>query len=106
MISALIFIYNISLLGIITVFCCAILPFVFNNQFLFIMSLRSGFKITARDLRVAKFGKKNAQANCGRELEMYLTAIGKVGSEALIAQDIVMALTNCINAKVCHSIKL
>ena len=64
------------------------------------MSLRSGFKITSRDLRIAKFGKKEGQGKCGKELEAYLTAIGKVGSEANIAIEIVNALTACINAKV------
>ena len=64
------------------------------------MSLRSGFKITARDLRIAKLGKKTGNAKCGRELEAYLNAIGRLGSETKIPMDIVTALTGCINAKV------
>lgn len=64
------------------------------------MSMRNGFKITGRDLRIAKLGKKQNQGLCAREFDAYLTAIGKHGSESLIPAEIILALTNCINAKV------
>jgi hypothetical protein len=64
------------------------------------MSLRSGFKLTARDLRIAKLGKKTGPGLCGRELEAYLNALGKLGSEAKIPVEIVSALAACVNAPV------
>ena len=67
------------------------------------MSVRSGFKLTARDLRVAKLGKKTGPGLCGREIEAYLNCIGKLGSEAKIPVEIVTALTTCINAPVRNS---